>query len=126
MPSYRDQEFRSTFCSESSSHLGFFSFSADAGREAGGDGARLFAPREVFIFPPFLSLTVFALSVLVICDTFFEFAFVVGGGGTGSAGISWEISSSSSKISVLRSCPLNATLQNEVLAFQEKTRKSQN
>ena len=119
------------------SYAGFFAFSstADAGRFDGdGDVARLPAPRDTFIFPLFLPVTLVALAFppifcfsFFVCSAFFESIFAGGVGDTDSAAISFVVSSSSSssfsKISVLSSCPLNATLQNGVSASDERKKE---
>lgn len=62
-----------------------------------------------------------------MCSAFFESVFAPGVGDTDSGTISFIVSSSSSsssKMSVLRSCPLNATLQNGVSACDERNKEN--
>lgn len=113
--------------------MGFFSFSStpDAGRDGGdGDEARLFAPRDTLIFPPFLPLMLVALVLAPFfclsffdCSAFFESDFVPGVGDSVSGATS-SAGSSSSKMSVFRSCPLNATLQNGVSASDKRSQRN--
>ena len=99
-----------------SSHPGFLSSSttAEAGRDEGaGDEARLFAPRDTLIvilflplvFVPFPFSLDFCLSVFAFSALFVKSLFAAGVGDTDSGRASFSSSSSSSNISVLRSCP---------------------
>lgn len=93
-------------------------------------------PRDTLIFPLFLPVTLVVLAFppifcfsFFVCSAFFESIFAVGVGDTDSGTISFVVSlssssSSSSKMSVLRSCPLNATLQNGVSACDERNEEN--